>query len=296
MTIAVSGGNGFTGRFVCEELQRRQQSFVVLLRPGSDSSWMQAHQIPIRFADLNNAVQLAEQLRGCRALLNVASIGFGAAPPIVEACQVAGVQRAVFVSTTAIFTKLNAGSKAVRQAAESVIFRSGLDTTIVRPTMIYGTPRDRNMIRLVRWLDRYPLLPVFGNGRSLQQPVHVSDVAWALVQALESSDAIGRQFNLSGLEALSFNDVVRITAQTLDRRVHRFHIPAQPMVALLQLAERINIKLPIKSEQILRLNEDKSFSHLEAKKIFGYSPKSFEEGIRDEVSLFRVGGDGLSSC
>ena len=133
MTIAVSGGNGFTGRFVCEELQRRQQSFVVLLRPGSDSSWMQAHQIPIRFADLNNAVQLAEQLRGCRALLNVASIGFGAAPPIVEACQVAGVQRAVFVSTTAIFTKLNAGSKAVRQAAEAVIFRSGLDTTIVRP-------------------------------------------------------------------------------------------------------------------------------------------------------------------
>ena len=156
-------------------------------------------------------MQLAEQLRGCRALLNVASIGFGAAPPIVEACQVAGVQRAVFVSTTAIFTKLNAGSKAVRQAAESVIFRSGLDTTIVRPTMIYGTPRDRNMIRLVRWLDRYPLLPVFGNGRSLQQPVHVSDVAWALVQALESSDAIGRQFNLSGLEALSFNDVVTVS-------------------------------------------------------------------------------------
>ncbi len=293
MTIAVSGGNGFTGRFVCAELQRRQQSFIAVLRPGSDASWMEAHRIPVRFADLNQAVQLAEQLRGCRALLNVASIGFGAAPAVVEACQVAGVQRAVFVSTTAIFTQLNAGSKAVRQAAESAITSSDLDTTILRPTMIYGTPGDRNMIRLVRWLDRYPLLPVFGNGRSLQQPVHVSDVAWALVQVLESSEAIGRQFNLSGLEALSFNEVVRITAKLLGRRVHRFHIPSEPMVALLQFAESINIKLPIKSEQILRLNEDKSFSHLEAKKIFGYRPKSFEEGIRDEVSLFRVGGDGL---
>ena len=296
MTIAVSGGNGFTGRFVCMELQRRRQSFVALLRPGSDSSWMEARQIPCRFADLNNAVQLAEQLRGCRALLNVASIGFGAAPRVVEACQVAGVQRAVFVSTTAIFTQLNAGSKAVRQAAEAAIINSDLATTILRPTMIYGTPGDRNMIRLVRWLDCYPFLPIFGNGRSLQQPVHVSDVAWALVQTLKSPETIGRQFNLSGLEALSFNDIVRITTKTLGRRVYRFHVPEKAMVALLQFSERINITLPIKSEQILRLNEDKSFSHFEAHEAFGYSPKSFEEGIREEVSLFHVGGDGLSSC
>ena len=58
--------------------------------------------------------------------------------------------------------------------------------------MIYGTPGDRNMNRLVRWLDCYPWLPVFGNGRFFPQPVHVSDVAWALVQALDSSDEIGR--------------------------------------------------------------------------------------------------------
>ena len=215
MTIVVSGANGFTGRFVCAELQRRQRPFVALLRPGSDTSWMDAHQIPVRFADLNNAQQLAAQLKGCDALLNVASIGFGAAPSILEACRSAAVRRAVFVSTTAIFTQLNAGSKVVRQAAEAAITSSGLDTTILRPTMIYGTPGDRNMIRLVRWLDRWPVLPVFGNGRSLQQPVHVSDVAWAVVQALETPATIGRQFNISGAAPLTYNDVVRLTAQAL---------------------------------------------------------------------------------
>jgi len=75
---------------------------------------MQAHQIPLRFADLTNAVQLTEQLLGFRAILNVASIGFGTASVIFETCQFAGVQRAVFVSKTAIFTKLNAGSQVVR--------------------------------------------------------------------------------------------------------------------------------------------------------------------------------------
>jgi len=289
MTIAVSGANGFTGRFVCTELQRRQRPFIALLRPGTDTSWMDAHQIPVRFADLNHAQQLAAHLKGCDALLNVASMGFGAAPSILEACRSAAVRRAVFVSSTAIFTKLNAGSKVVRKAAEAAIKSSGLSATILRPTMIYGTPGDRNMIRLIRWLDRWPVLPVFGSGRSLQQPVHVSDVAWAVVQALETPATIKRLFNISGAAPLTYNDVVRLTAQALGRRVQRIHIPARPIVTALEVSERLGITLPIKAEQVLRLNEDKAFSHAEAAEAFGYSPMGFEQGIQQEVSL-------LGSC
>ena len=295
MTTVVSGANGFTGRFVCAELKRRQHPFVALLRPGTNTSWMDAHQIPVRFADLNNAQQLEAQLKGCDALLNVASIGFGAAPSILEACRSAAVRRAVFVSTTAIFTQLNAGSKVFRKAAEAAIKTSGLNTTILRPTMIYGTPSDRNMIRLVRWLDRWPVLPVFGSGRSLQQPVHVSDVAWAVVQALETPATIKRQFNISGAAPLTYNDVVRLTAQALGRRVQCFHIPARPIVTALQVSERLGITLPIKAEQVLRLNEDKAFSHAEAAEAFGYSPMDFEQGINKEVALLRSGRDDLNS-
>jgi nucleoside-diphosphate-sugar epimerase len=294
MTIAVSGANGFTGRFVCCELQRRRLPFIALLRPGSNATWMEARQISVRFADLNEPAQLAAQLVGCRALLNVASIGFGGAPSVLEACQAAGIRRAVFVSTTAIFTQLHASSKTIRQAAEAAITASPLDTTIVRPTMIYGTPGDRNMIRLVRWLNRWPLLPVFGDGRSLQQPVHVADVAWAVVQALETPATIGRQFNISGAKPLTYNDVVDLTAQSLGRHVQRLHIPAEPVVAFLKVTERLGIDLPIKAEQILRLNENKAFPHSEAAAAFGYAPMAFRQGIQQEVALFRSSEDGLS--
>ena len=295
MTVAVSGANGFTGRFVCAELQRRKIPFIALLRPGGDLSWMAAREISVRFADLTDTHQLAEQLRGCRALLNVASIGFGAAPAILQACHSAGLRRAVFVSTTAIFTQLNAGSKTIRQAAEAAILASGLETTILRPTMIYGTPEDRNMIRLVQWINRWPVLPMFGNGRSLQQPVHVTDVAWAVVQSLESQATIQRQFNISGAEPLTYNEVVRAIVQALGRRSLRLYIPAQLMVGLLDVTERLGVNLPIKAEQIRRLNEDKAFSHAEAREAFGYVPIAFEEGIRNEVALFRAGRDGLST-
>ena len=290
--IAVSGANGFTGRFVCAELQRRHQVFVAVLRPGSDDTWMKTRQIPVRFADLNDVNQLAIALRGCSVLLNVASIGFGAAPSIVEACGMAGLKRVVFVSTTAIFTQLDAGSKAVRQAAEAVITRSGLDFTILRPTMIYGTPGDRNMIRLVRWLDRFPVLPVFGNGRSLQQPVHVSDVAWAVVEAAMTTEAIGHSFNLSGKTAVTYREVIQLTALALGKRVYRLHLPSGLIVACLHILERLDIALPIKAEQILRLNENKAFGHEEASSVFGYDPMSFAQGILNEVKLFRSGLEG----
>src|SRR6185436_9257337 len=112
-------------------------------------------------------------------LVYCASMGFGHVPPLVAALESAGVRRAVFVSTTAIYTSLPAPSKAIRLEAERLVQASSLDWTILRPTMIYGTPRDRNVSRLLRYLRRWPVFPVCGN--ALWQPVHVKDVAAAVV-------------------------------------------------------------------------------------------------------------------
>ena len=56
------------------------------------------------------------------------------------------------------------------------------------------------------------------------------------------------------------------------------------MVGSLTLFEKTRIPFPIKAEQIWRLNEDKAFSYEEASRDFGFSSRSFEEGIKLEVS------------
>ena len=122
----------------------------------------------------------------------------------------------------------------------------------------------------------------------------MGDVAWAVVHVLETPATIGRQCNISGAAPLSFHDAVRLTAQALGRWVQRFHIPARLIVTALHVLERLGITLPIKAEQVLRLNEDKAFSHAAAADAFGYSPIPFEQGIRHEVALLRSGRDGLN--
>ena len=130
-------------------------------------------------------------------------MGFGHIPPLLERLAASTVRRAVFVSTTSIFTALPAPSRHVRLDAEAAVTASSLDWTILRPTMIYGSARDRNISRLLRFLHRWPIFPLCGD--ALWQPVHVEDLADAVVAALDTPATIGRTYNLPGASPLPFS-------------------------------------------------------------------------------------------
>ena len=285
--IIVTGANGFTGRFVCQELKNNNLNFTAILRPKSDLSWIKKNNIKFKFADLNNFNELSKALYDCDTLINVASIGFGSAPTIIKACEAANLKRAIFVSTTSIFTKLNAESKKIRIKAENSIKNSNLIWTIVRPTMIYGTPRDRNIIKLIEWLDKFPIIPVFGDGESLQQPVHVYDVAKSLVAIVDKKDTFYKAFNLSGLNPITYNKLIKVISSCLQKKIYIIHFPAIFIIFILKIFEKIGIKLFIKSEQIARLNENKDFSHEKAYSKFNFRPISIEQGIHKEVMIYK---------
>ena len=122
--VLVTGANGFTGRFVCLELQKRNINFKVIIRPGNSSKWMRDHLIDYSFGDINNIDDLLKCLNGCTSLVNVASIGFGAAPYLIKACELEEVRRVIFVSTTSIFTNLNAKSKKIRLEAAKICLKT----------------------------------------------------------------------------------------------------------------------------------------------------------------------------
>ena len=234
--------------------------------------------------DLADSQTLVSSLQGSKALVNIASLGFGHVDSIIQSAVQVGIRRAIFISTTAIFTQLDAKSKAIRLAAEQSIQTSRLDYTILRPTMIYGSRRDRNMWRLIRFMQVSPMVPIFGNGAYLQQPIYVDDVARAIVDCLSNDRTIGRAYNIAGKYPLTYNDVVDTIARKLSKHVWKVHIPFKSVVTLLGFFERLHLPLSIRTEQVLRLNENKQFSYEDAQRDFGFSSLSFEEGIALELS------------
>ena len=283
MKVLLTGATGFTGSTVVQELLDSGINVRCFVRRTSQLDCLPTANVELAFGDLDQPETLIEALDGMDALVNTASIGFGHAPGIVSATRQAGIKRCLFISTTAIFTTLNAPSKAVRIAAEHTIQDSGLAYTILRPTMIYGSSRDRNMYRLVRYLRRWPVMPMPGSGENLQQPVYVNDVARAVVVVLSTDRTIGKAYNIPGSKPLTFKEVVETISNLLGRNILKVNLPISPFVKLLRLCEGYGLTLPIRAEQILRLNEGKTFDFDDASRDFGYAPRAFEEGIALEL-------------
>jgi nucleoside-diphosphate-sugar epimerase len=280
VTTLLIGGTGFLGSYVAHRL--RQSDLVCLTRPSSDVSRLPPGTA-IRWGSLDDQSSLRTALLGVDTLVYCASMGFGHVPHLVPMLEAAGVRRAVFVSTTAIFTSLPAPSRTVRLDAEAVVRASGLEWTVLRPTMIYGSERDRNISRLLRFLARSPVFPLFGNGRALHQPVFVEDLADAVVAAIDTQDAVGQAYNLAGAFPLSYADLIRTAGRAINRRPLLLHVPLSLALAGARGLGFLPGRALISPEQVLRLAEDKAFDYSAAVRDLGFSPRSFEAGTREEA-------------
>lgn len=205
--------------------------------------------------------------------------------PIIEA----GVQRVFYVTTTGLFSSYNSCSDIYIQG-ERRIKASGLTYTILRPSMIYGTERDRNMTRLLKYLRMSPVFPVFGDGKALMQPVYVQDLADGIVSAIKHESLTrGKEYNLCGPEAISYIKLIQTAGAALGKKVALIHIPYGLALALTGITEKLP-SFPIRQEQVMRLVEDKAFDISLAARELDYRPRTFEQGIKLEVEHLRKRG------
>lgn len=197
-----------------------------------------------------------------------------------------GVKRAYFVTTTGIFSKYNHCSEIYKEN-EARIKDSGIVYTIIRPSMIYGSPQDKNMHRLISFLSKYPIFPLFNSGRSLMQPVYVEDLAAGIVATIREDKTAYQEYNLAGPREISYRQIVEIILEKLGRRVNVINVDNQLAAMVTRYAQKIP-GFPITEEQVLRLQEDKVFDISKAVEELNYSPREFHEGISMEIEEMKI--------
>lgn len=285
MRVLLTGATGLLGGELLKLLLAEGHEARCLLRAGSpNASRLDAERAEIFRGDAADEEDLLRALQGTDALLHVAGIEY--AQPVVEAARRAGVGRVVVVGSTSVHSsyEFRAGPKL---RMERVVRRSGLDWTIVRPSMIYGSERDKNVQRLLRFLGRSPVFPMFGPGTNLWQPVYHEDCARGVYEALVRLSAVGRSYDLPGGESLTYLDLVKTAAGALGKKPRIVRLPLEPVRLLLGAAEKLRLPLPVGSEQVLRLREDKAYPYEEARRELGYAPRPFREGVALEVARLR---------
>ena len=212
--------------------------------------------VELAYGDAGNEGSLARALRGVDTFVHIAGIEYS--PQFIPAMRRSGVKRLVVISSTSIHSAYEHRS-GWRKSMEALVQDSGLAWTIVRPTMIYGSELDKNMHKLLRFLDRSPVFPLFGPGANLWQPVYYKDLAQGIMAALEKPEAVHQSYDLPGAESLTYLDLIRTAASAIGRNPRILRLPLEPVRRMLRLAELARLPLPVESEQIMRLREDKAY-------------------------------------
>jgi uncharacterized protein YbjT (DUF2867 family) len=261
MRVLLTGATGLLGGALLKLLLARGHETRCLVRAHSpNTSRLDGARVEVLPGDAASEEDLYLALGDTDALLHLAGIEH--APSVVRAAGRAGVDRVLIVGSTSAHSSY-AFRSGPKLSMEELVRESGLAWTILRPSMIYGSELDKNVHRLLRFLDRSPVFPVFGPGTNLWQPVYHEDCARAYL------------------------DLVKTAAAALGRSPRIVRLPIEPVRLGLAAAERLRLPLPFDSGQVMRLREDKAYPYERARRDLDYAPRSFREGVALEVGRLR---------
>lgn len=202
--------------------------------------------------------------------------------PLIEA---AGARRIVVLSSTSRFTKVGSGDTAEQANAAQLIADEarvqawaasrGIEWVILRPTLIYGHGRDKNITEIARLVRRFGFFPLLGKATGLRQPVHADDVANACAAALQSAAASNHAYNLSGGETLPYREMVGRIFAAMNRRPRLVTVPLSVFrlaIACLRWLPRYRQWSAAMAE---RMNLDMVFDPADAARDLNFSPRRF---------------------
>lgn len=288
--LYITGITGHTGTWLLKRLIKENYLGPIrcVVREGSDTSLIDKSGLNIEkvYGDLDDAAFLKESTMGVKTIVHISWIMHS--PKIVEAAIANNVNWAILVHTTGRFSKYKSASEEYINIEDSLLeLKDKINLTVLRPTMIYGSEADRNMIKLIDFLNRFRLFPLFGKGENLMQPVHARDLGNAYYDVLMNpSITMNNNYNLSGKNPLTYRKLIETVSKKLHKKTTLVTLPLGFSVFSARVYNKLTSKALISEEQVLRMQEDKAFSYEKAKNDFGYNPIDFEEGIQEEVELY----------
>ncbi len=291
MRLLVTGGSSFVGAHICRVAAQRGHDVFAL----HHSTRLQLNGVtPVR-VDLRRKRDLAV-LQGldADAVLHVASKiraqGSKGEDPAEAALRTNTAMMdsvlalrlpVLYASSTVVHWRQDTPYARGRRLDERRLAESGLRWAVVRPSAPYGPrlanhqPRHRESFHTLAGLVRHsPIVPVIGDGRYRRQPVHVEDLALAML-ALVEGGLPGRSFDAGGADALSFDEIVDTLSAAMGRSVHKLHLPKPLFVRLASLSPDFDPAL------IAAVDEDELADPTDLQAASGVTMRGFSEGVRD---------------
>lgn len=246
MRVLVTGGSGFLGSHVAEQLARAGHTVRALVRRSSNRKFLSTLPgVELAEGSVEDAARVEEAMKGVDAVVHSAGLVKARGESEFWATNVEGtknllhaakkhapgLKRFVFVSSLEACGPAEGGLPVplTQEQPMSTYGRSKLEAerlvksmkdelpvTILRPTAVYG-PRDNEMLEIFRSVSR-GVLPITGDGSVKLTFVYGPDCAAACIRAIDANVPSGNAYFVSDGQIYVWREAVEDVERALGKR------------------------------------------------------------------------------
>lgn len=292
MRIFLTGATGFIGGHVLHALLAAGHTVTCLAR-GTGATRLRHAGYPgvaVAEAPFQAATDWPALVAGHDAVVNCVGIiretaggsfeeiHTHAPVALFEAAAAVGVRKVVQVSALGADEGATTAYHLSKRDADRRLMELGVPYVVLRPSLVYG-PGDHSMT-FFQSLAALPVTPVPGDGQSQLQPLHVEDLARAVVQAVQREDLRNLTLDLGGADTLSFDALLDTLARRLGkRRALKLHVPLPMMRLAATMTDALGGHGPISSDELSMLQRGNHGDNGPFIQAFGFAPVGLETGL-----------------
>lgn len=297
----VFGGAGFLGRQIVQRLVREDWVVRVAVRDPVRAHGMhtmgRVGQVAALAADVTRDSGVARAVEGAGVVVNCVGILHGnfeavqAEGParIGRLAAEAGVEKLVHISAIGADATSESRYARSKAAGEEGLRAAFPNATILRPSIVFGTD-DAFFNRFAQMAVVSPIMPVI-SGDTRFQPVHVGDVADAVMAALSRPEAAGRTYELGGPRVWTFRELLAFIVKETQRKRRLVNIPLGIARLQARFAELLP-NPPLTRDQLILLQRDNVVAPgALTLRDLGITPAAVEGLVPAYLARFRPGGN-----
>ena len=250
----ILGAGGFIGRYLVQNLTKQNYQCFIPTRSPFQKGYLKTQAPPgaIEFIEWNSNdfSKIKEAINNSDVVINLIGILFESRkqkfktihediPEIIaKFCSESGVKKFIQVSSIGASPDSKSLYQKSKFQGEVKSLEHFKNTVIIRPSVVCGT--EDNFTNLFSRLSFSPIIPIVGINYKFQ-PILVTDVADAIVKAINTKNNEGKIYEIGGPKIISFGDMVKSILKTINKK--RFVVEMPMSIARIQ--SKILSLLPI---------------------------------------------------